>query len=154
MFSDLGCSIPRLFENFTLLWAVVLPQTGFAWKWSWAFEETVQTLLLSSWGLHESVPELWDTELFHQDTVSLDSQKVQEQSPQCAQKMTFSQNISNHGLSAILLNVRTLNVSSSFCSRWASGLFSADLLQLFLLFTQLCNTLKEFPSQNHRQKKS
>lgn len=134
--------------------AFVLLQTGFIWKWSWTSEETVGTLLLSNWGLHESVPALWDTEPCHQDTASLDSQRPQDQSSQCAQKMPFNQNISSHRLSAILLNVRTLNVSSSFCSLWASGLFSADLIQLFLLFTQLCNTLKEFPSQNHRQKKA
>lgn len=118
--------------------------------------ETVWTLLLFNWGLHEvyTIPVLWDTEPFHQDTVNLDFQKVQDQPPQCAQKMTFSQNFSSYRLTSILLNARTLNVSSSFCSLWASGLFSPDLLQLFLLFTQLCNTLKEFPSQNHRQKKS
>jgi len=49
-------------------------------------------------------------------TLSLDSQKIEDLCPQSAQKMTFSQNISSDRLSAILLNVRTLNVSSSFCS--------------------------------------
>lgn len=50
------------------------------------------------------------------NTLSLDSQKVQNCSLQCAQKMSFSQDTSSLRLFAILLNVRTLNGSSSFCS--------------------------------------
>lgn len=86
------------------------------------------------------------------NALSLDSHKVQNHSLQCAQKMTFSQDISSHRLFAILLNVRTLNGSSSFCSLRASGLFHAELLQLFPLFTRLYKILKEFPSQNHGRK--
>lgn len=74
--------------------------------------------------------------------------------PTVCSEMSFSQDINSHRLSAILLNVRALNVSSSFYSLSASGLYIPALQQFFLLFTQLCNTLKEFPPQNHRQKKS
>ena len=152
MFSDLGCSTPCMFGCFT---PVLLCSSGQDLSENGAGHlRKLYRLCCSPIEVYMNLYQLCEILNIVNRTLSLDSQKIEDLCPQSAQKMTFSQNISSDRLSAILLNVRTLNVSSSFCSLWASGLFSPDLLPLFLLFTQLCNTLKEFPSQNHRQKKS